>query len=107
MWGDWQNDDNFCANGLVFPDRALQPEIWEVKYQYAQVRVKNVDAAKGKIQIESRYLYKNLGDFLDGYWSIKENGKVIKEGKLNGSQMNVLGRSISGRACTTAITLTP
>lgn len=89
MWGDWQNDDNFCANGLVFPDRALQPEIWEVKYQYAQVRVKNVDAAKGKIQIESRYLYKNLGDFLDGYWSIKENGKVIKEGKLNGSQMNV------------------
>lgn len=89
MWGDWQNDDNFCANGLVFPDRALQPEIWEVKYQYAQVRVKNIDAAKGKIQIESRYLYKNLGDFLDGYWSIKENGKVIKEGKLNGSQMNV------------------
>ena len=89
MWGDWQNDDNFCANGLVFPDRSIQPEMWEVKYQYSQVRVKNVDAAKGKIQIESRYLYKNLGDFLDGYWSIKENGKVIKEGKLNGSQMNV------------------
>ena len=89
MWGDWQNDDNFCANGLVFPDRALQPEIWEVKYQYAQVRVKNVDAAKGKIQIESRYLYKNLGDFLDAYWTIKENGKVIKEGKLNGTQMNI------------------
>ena len=89
MWGDWQNDDNFCANGLVFPDRSLQPEMWEVKYQYAQVRVQNVDAAKGKIQIESRYLYKNLGDFLDAYWSIKENGKVIKEGKLNGTQMNI------------------
>ena len=89
MWGDWQNDDNFCANGLVFPDRKIQPEMWEVKYQYSQVRVKNVDAAKGKIQIESRYLYKNLGDFLDAYWSIKENGKVIKEGKLNGTQMNI------------------
>ena len=89
MWGDWQNDDNFCANGLVFPDRKIQPEMWEVKYQYSQIRVKNVDAAKGKIQIESRYLYKNLGDFLDAYWSIKENGKVIKEGKLNGTQMNI------------------
>jgi beta-galactosidase len=89
MWGDWQNDDNFCANGLVFPDRKIQPEMWEVKYQYSQVRVKNIDAAKGKIQIESRYLYKNLGDFLDAYWQIRENGKVIKEGKLNGTQMNI------------------
>ena len=89
MWGDWQNDDNFCANGLVFPDRKIQPEIWEVKYQYSQVRVHNVDAAKGKIEIESRYLYKNLGDFLDAFWQIKENGKVIKEGKIDGSQMNI------------------
>ena len=89
MWGDWQNDDNFCANGLVFPDRAIQPEMWEVKYQYSQIRVKNVDAAKGKIEIESRYLFKNLGDFLDGYWQIRENGKVIKDGKLSGSQMNI------------------
>ena len=89
MWGDWQNDDNFCANGLVFPDRAIQPEMWEVKYQYSQIRVKNVDAAKGKVEIESRYLFKNLGDFLDAFWELKENGKVIKSGKLNGSQMNI------------------
>ena len=89
MWGDWQNDDNFCANGLVFPDRAIQPELWEVKYQYSQLRVKNVDAAKGKIEIESRYLFKNLGDFLDAFWEIKENGKTIKSGKLDGSQMNI------------------
>ena len=89
MWGDWQNDDNFCANGLVFPDRAIQPELWEVKYQYSQLRVKNVDAAKGKIEIESRYLFKNLGDFLDAFWEIRENGKVIKSGKLDGSQMNI------------------
>lgn len=89
MWGDWQNDDNFCANGLVFPDRKIQPEIWDVKYQYSQVRIRNVDAAKGKVEIESRYLFRNLGDFLEGYWQLKENGKVIKEGKLNGSQMNI------------------
>lgn len=89
MWGDWQNDDNFCANGLVFPDRKIQPEIWEVKYQYSQIRVRNVDAAKGKIQIENRYLFRNLGDFLDAVWQLRENGKVIKEGKLDGSQLNI------------------
>jgi len=89
MWGDWQNDDNFCANGLVFPDRAVQPEIWEVKYQYAQVRVKDVDASKGKVEVQSRLLYLNVGDYLDGYWQIKEDGKVIKEGKIDGSQLNI------------------
>ena len=73
----------------MFPDRAIQPELWEVKYQYSQIRVKNVDAAKGKIEIESRYLYKNLGDFLDAFWELRENGKVIKSGKLDGSQMNI------------------
>lgn len=89
MWGDWQNDGNFCSNGLVFPDRKIQPEMWEVKYQYAQVRVKNVDASKGKVEIESRLLYLNLGDYLDGYWQIKEDGKVIKEEKIDGSQLNI------------------
>jgi beta-galactosidase len=89
MWGDWQNDDNFCANGLVFLDRAIQPEMWKVKSQYSQLRVKNVDAAKGKIEIENRYLFKNLGDFLEGIWQLRENGKIIKDGKLSGSQLNI------------------
>ncbi|MBO7551839.1 MAG: DUF4981 domain-containing protein [Fibrobacter sp.] len=89
MWGDWQNDDNFCANGLVFPDRKIQPEMWEVKYQYSQIRVRNVDASQGKLSVESRYLFLNLGDFLDGYWQIKEDGKVIQEGKIDGSQLNI------------------
>ena len=89
MWGDWQNDDNFCANGLVFPDRKIQPEMWEVKYQYSQVRVKNVDASKGKIEVQSRFLFLTLSDYLEGYWQIKEDGKVIKEGKIDASQLNI------------------
>ncbi len=63
--------------------------MWEVKYQYSQIRVKNVDAAKGKLEIENRYLFKNLADFLDGVWELRENGKVIKDGRLNSSQLNV------------------
>ena len=89
MWGDWQNDDNFCANGLVFPDRKLQPEIWEVKYQYSQVRVKDVNASKGVVEIQSRFLFMNLGDYLDGFWQIKEDGKKIAEGKIDGAAMNI------------------
>ncbi|WP_407442496.1 glycoside hydrolase family 2 TIM barrel-domain containing protein [Fibrobacter sp.] len=89
MWGDWQNDDNFCANGLVFPDRKVQPEIVEVKYQYSMIRVKNVDASAGKIKVESRFLFTNISEYLDGVWQIKEDGKVIKEGKIDGSALNI------------------
>ena len=89
MWGDRQNDDNFCANGLVFPDRKIQPEMWEVKHQYSQIRVTNSDAAQGKVNVESRYLFLNLGDYLNAFWQVKEDGKVIKEGQIDGSQMNI------------------
>ncbi|NLB64707.1 MAG: hypothetical protein GX801_11510 [Fibrobacter sp.] len=43
LWGDRPNDGNFCANGLIFPDRKLQPEIWEVKHQYRNIIVKALD----------------------------------------------------------------
>ena len=33
-WGDSPNDDSFCQNGIVSPDRTPQPELAEVKYQY-------------------------------------------------------------------------
>jgi beta-galactosidase/beta-glucuronidase len=47
LWGDRPNDDNFCANGLVFPDRTVQPELWEVKHQYRNIIVKDVDVSGG------------------------------------------------------------
>lgn len=32
--GDRPNDGSFCVNGLVSPDRDVQPELYEVKYRY-------------------------------------------------------------------------
>ncbi len=32
--GDNPNDGSFCVNGLVSPDRDVQPELYEVKYRY-------------------------------------------------------------------------
>ena len=33
-YGDRPNDGSFCANGLLSPDRDIQPELYEVKYIY-------------------------------------------------------------------------
>ncbi|MCQ2199759.1 MAG: DUF4981 domain-containing protein [Paludibacteraceae bacterium] len=89
LWGDRPNDDNFCANGLVFPDRALQPEIWEVKHAYQNILVKAKDASAGKFTIENRFDFTNINDVAEGFWSLKEDGVVISSGKLDASMTNV------------------
>lgn len=77
------NDDNFCANGLVFPDRTPQPELYEVKHQYSNIVVKAVDLSKGVVSIESRFNFVNIGKVADCVWELKEDGKVISSGVLS------------------------
>ena len=52
-YGDKPNDGNFSINGLVFPDRTLQPEIEEAKKVFQYVKVisgerKRVKGGKGE-----------------------------------------------------------
>jgi len=90
LFGDAKrNDDNFCANGLVFPDRTPQPEIWEVKYQYRNILVKNINASKGVVSIESRFNFVNIADVAEGYWIIREDGKKIESGKIDDSALDI------------------
>lgn len=89
LWGDKRNDDNFCANGLVFPDRKLQPEIWEVKYQYRNILAKNIDASKGVVSIESRFNFVNINEVADGFWVLLEDGKRIESGKIDDSALDI------------------
>lgn len=89
LWGDNPNDDNFCANGLVFPDRTPQPELYEVKHQYRNILVKDVDVSKGVVSIESRFNFINISDIADCIWQVKEDGKVISEGQVDPSLLNV------------------
>ncbi len=89
LWGDQPNDDNFCANGLVFPDRSLQPEMWEVKHQYRNVVVHAKTLEKGLVEIENRFDFVNLKDYATAEWSLKEDGKVIATGKLSSTDLDV------------------
>src|SRR5574344_2067083 len=89
LWGDRPNDDNFCANGLVFPDRSLQPEIWEVKHQFRNIIVKDVDVSGGIVSVESRFNFTNIGDEVDLVWSLKEDGKEIEKGTVSGTSLNI------------------
>ncbi|MBN1342567.1 MAG: DUF4981 domain-containing protein [Phycisphaerae bacterium] len=80
-YGDIPNDGNFCCNGIVQPDRKLNPSIHEVKKVYQYIKVHPVDLAKGKVRIQNKYDFIPL-DFVEATWQVKADGKVLQKGKL-------------------------
>lgn len=82
-WGDVPNDNSFCQNGLVSPDRAAQPELAEVKYQHQSFRF-SADAngvSNREISVYNEYAFSNLSEF-DITWELLKNGKAIAEGSV-------------------------
>ena len=59
-FGDFPNDKNFCINGLVNPDRKLNPHIHELKKVYQYVKIIPVDLRKGIFKIHNNYYHSNL-----------------------------------------------
>jgi beta-galactosidase len=80
-FGDKPNDDNFCANGLVFPDRTPHPALAEVKKVYQFIKVEPVDLTAGRVRVRNKYLFRDLS-FVDGKWELAENGVVIQRGRV-------------------------
>lgn len=76
---NYTNDENFCHNGLVWPDRTPHPALKEVKKVYQDVNFKAVDLSKGLISVINEFHYTNLEDYTFKYQVLK-NGEVIKSG---------------------------
>ena len=80
-FGDNPNDDNFCCNGLIQPDRKPNPSLREVKKIYQRIHVTPVDLRAGTFTVENEYDFRSL-DFVEGSWELTCDGKVVQEGKL-------------------------
>lgn len=52
-FGERVHDDNFCANGLLLPDRTVQPEMAEVRCHYQQLKFRDVDASNGVVGLRN------------------------------------------------------
>lgn len=80
-WGDSPNDNSFCQNGIVSPDRDPQPEIIEVKYQYQDFwfYADEQQIMDGTINVRNENSFTGLDSF-DVKWKLLRNGKVFDEG---------------------------
>ncbi|MBS0001410.1 MAG: DUF4981 domain-containing protein [Cyclobacteriaceae bacterium] len=70
-------------DGIVFSNRTLQPESYQVKYSHAPVLFVAQDIAKGDILIKNKFHFTSLKEFVIN-WKLLEdttliNGGIIKE----------------------------
>lgn len=79
---NYTNDENFCHNGLVWPDRTPHPGAFEVKKVYQDILFQAVDVKNGVIQITNDFGFTNLNNYNFKY-EVLENGKIIKEGIID------------------------
>jgi beta-galactosidase len=77
-----QNDQNFCANGLVSSDRKIHPGLFEVKKTYQNILFKNNNAKAGAITIQNNYDFTNLSDYTFK-WDLLRNGKLVRSGNFS------------------------
>lgn len=75
----YTNDENFCLNGLVNPDRTVHPGLLEVKKVYQDILFSADDLSKGKIKLTNEFSFTTLENY-SFKWEIQRNGVVVKSG---------------------------
>lgn len=80
-FGDQPNDNNFCIDGLVWPDRTPHDGLLEYKTVIQPVQVDAVNLKKGVLRFTNRRFFTTLED-LDGVWSLEEDDRMLAEGCL-------------------------
>lgn len=80
-WGDVPNDNSFCENGIISPDRTEQPEVKEVRYQYQDFwfSANAQQLAEGKVSVYNENAFTDLSKFTVK-WELLKNGIAIDSG---------------------------
>ena len=81
-FGENPHDGHFCGNGLLFGDRTPTPKLYEIKKLYQNVAFKEVDAERGLIEVENKFLFTNLNKF-ELYWNQCSDKGVFRKGTLD------------------------
>ena len=73
-----QNDENFCANGLVSADRIPHPGIYEVKKVYQDIIFSDFDQSTQQLKITNKFSFSNLSNY-NFKWQLYRNGTLQQE----------------------------
>ena len=83
--GDWNeelHDNNFCMDGLVYPDRTPHTGLKEHKNIARPIRASLIDAEKGLIELDNKLDYTNIQDGFVICYEVVTDGEIVDEGML-------------------------
>ncbi|HEX8425548.1 glycoside hydrolase family 2 TIM barrel-domain containing protein [Hymenobacter sp.] len=75
------NDENGVADGLVAADRSIQPELYEVKKVYQDIRFSADQPATGRIKVYNAFDFTDLSGY-DIRWQLSRNGQPVQDGPM-------------------------
>jgi len=84
---DVPSSGNFNFNGVVFPDRRIQPAYWEVKRVYQYVDFELLDAGTGTVLIRNNYDFIDLSEF-ELHWEIVADGEPVQSGVVQNLEVD-------------------
>lgn len=73
------SDNNFNNNGLITPDRTLNPHAYEVAYFYQSIWTTPADLGKGMITIYNENFFRDLSAYYME-WQLLGNGEALQSG---------------------------
>lgn len=80
-FGDEPNDSNFCADGMIWPDRTPHPAMFEYKKLAQPLKVSTTNAAQGHFEIFNKNYFIDLS-YLEITWELKVNDKVVQSATM-------------------------
>ena len=75
------SDNNFNCNGIIGPDRQMNPHAYEVAYQYQNIWAKMVNAETGEVSVYNENFFRDLGNYALA-WSLEEDGVETQNGTI-------------------------
>ena len=76
------SDNNFNCNGVIGPDRQLNPHAYEVAYEYQNIWAEAVDLQTGKISVYNEHFFRNLANY-QLVWTLLQDGKAVQNGTVD------------------------
>ena len=68
--------------GSIWPDRSVQPEMWQMKKSVQPITVSMIDAEKGWVEVWNRNHFTDAAIY-HTRWFLEADGEVLEEGELN------------------------
>lgn len=75
------SDNNFNCNGIIGPDRQMNPHAYEVAYQYQNIWAKMVNAETGEVSVHNENFFRDLSNYALA-WRLEEDGVETQNGTI-------------------------